>query len=73
VSGGGGLTSGVIDVAVATCERRASRAKEKDTSATRIELSGIDRIRLRDGLVRENVIRFDRTESAERSGLTTPF
>jgi len=37
------------------------------------EMSGIDRIRLRDGLVSENVIRFDRTEFAERSGLTTPF
>ena len=34
------------------------------------ELSGVDRIRLRDGLVCENVIRLDRGEFEERSGMT---
>ena len=34
------------------------------------ELSGVDRIRLRDGLVCENVIRLDRRELEERSGMT---
>jgi ketosteroid isomerase-like protein len=37
------------------------------------EMSGIDRIRLRDGLVCENVIRLDRGEFAQRSGLRPPF
>jgi SnoaL-like domain len=37
------------------------------------EMSGVDRIRLRDGLVCENVIRLDRREFEERSGLTPPF
>ncbi|HEY3189576.1 MAG TPA: nuclear transport factor 2 family protein [Solirubrobacteraceae bacterium] len=37
------------------------------------EMSGVDRIRLRDGLVCENVIRLDRAEFEERSGLKAPF
>ena len=37
------------------------------------EMSGVDRIRLRDGLVCENVIRLDRREFEERSGLTPPW
>ena len=37
------------------------------------ELSGVDRIRLRDGLVCENVIRLDRREFEERSGLVAPW
>ena len=34
------------------------------------ELSGVDRIRLRDGLVCENMIRLDRGEFEQRSGMT---
>ena len=37
------------------------------------ELSGIDRIRLRDRLVCENVVRLDRGELEQRSGLRAPF
>ena len=37
------------------------------------EMSGVDRIRVRDGLVCENIIRLDRGEFEQRSGLKAPF
>lgn len=37
-----------------------------------MEMTGIDRIRLRDGLVAENLIRFDSEEFRQRSGHSLP-
>ena len=38
-----------------------------------MQMSGIDRIRLRDGLVAENLIRFDSDEFRRRSGYSLPL
>jgi len=37
------------------------------------ELTGIDRVRVRDGLVRENVIVFDTAAFERRSGKSVPW